>query len=815
MGSLQLGMPSPAMIPANWNIIIIDLKDCFFTIPLAAEDTSRFAFSVPTENCEEPMQRYHWTVLPQGMKNSPTICQQYVATALTPIRQQYPQLVCYHYMDDILLAGKPTENLTLTIQEVINSLNKYGLQIAEEKVQQVAPWKYLGWKITERTIQPQAVQLQTNISTLNDLQKLLGNINWIRTVIGIDNQMLAPLFDLLRGDSLITSPRQLTPEARKAIDNINVLLTRRQSHRLVEQHDICLYLCNQPQQPVALVGQWVTTLADPLVILEWVFLPYQLKKTITSRIELIALLIQRGRTRICELAGSEPAIISIPLTQEYLDWCLQHNVSLQIALEGYPGELVVHLPPHKLFSLLQEVGIVDRPLIKHQPVHGVTVFTDGSGKTGKAALVWRQNGQWQQEVYYVQGSPQIVELHAVIQAFKRWPEPLNIVSDSQYVVGVVQRIERAYIKHISNQKLFEMFKLLLYYINHRTEPYHIVHIRSHTHLPGFLAEGNERADRLTTPVWAAPVPDMFQQARMSHSFFHQSARVLRKQFHLTLSDARTIVQACPDCQQFASGPPPAINPRGLQALQLWQTDVTHVPEFGRLKYVHVSVDTFSHVIWASAATGETSRHIQTHFQGAFAVLGIPRQIKTDNGPGYISRPTQRFFQRWGVQHLTGIPHSPTGQAIIERTHRVLKTMLLKQKGGTVGDSPQTRLAKAMYVLNHLSFTPHTETPVMLYHFHSLGEVSQQTLRDKNVPVMVKSLLNGKWEGPFTLITWGRGYACVLTDHGPRWVPARCVRPALTKLQVPGKQQTTEKDPEGSAETSEDILSDSANCFDGK
>ncbi|NXI98254.1 POK6 protein, partial [Psophia crepitans] len=115
------------------------------------------------------------------------------------------------------------------------------------------------------------------------------------------------------------------------------------------------------------------------------------------------------------------------------------------------------------------------------------------------------------------------------------------------------------------------------------------------------AEGNERADRLTPPVWAAPVPNMFQQARMSHAFFHHSGQVLHKQFHLTLSDARMIVQACPDCQQFTGGPPPAVNPRGLQALQLWQTDVTHAPEFGCLKYVHVSVDTFSHTIWASAA----------------------------------------------------------------------------------------------------------------------------------------------------------------------------------------------------------------------
>lgn len=38
MGALQPGLPSPSMIPKNWDIIIIDLKDCFFTIPLDPED---------------------------------------------------------------------------------------------------------------------------------------------------------------------------------------------------------------------------------------------------------------------------------------------------------------------------------------------------------------------------------------------------------------------------------------------------------------------------------------------------------------------------------------------------------------------------------------------------------------------------------------------------------------------------------------------------------------------------------------------------------------------------------------------------------
>ena len=46
MGVLQLGIPSPTTIPQNWLIIIIDLQDCFFNIPLHLLDWERFTFSL-------------------------------------------------------------------------------------------------------------------------------------------------------------------------------------------------------------------------------------------------------------------------------------------------------------------------------------------------------------------------------------------------------------------------------------------------------------------------------------------------------------------------------------------------------------------------------------------------------------------------------------------------------------------------------------------------------------------------------------------------------------------------------------------------
>lgn len=73
MGALQLGLPSPVAVPKGYNVIVIDLQDCFFTIPLTLQDRKRFAFSLPSTNFKQPYQRYQWKALPQGMKNSPSL----------------------------------------------------------------------------------------------------------------------------------------------------------------------------------------------------------------------------------------------------------------------------------------------------------------------------------------------------------------------------------------------------------------------------------------------------------------------------------------------------------------------------------------------------------------------------------------------------------------------------------------------------------------------------------------------------------------------------------------------------------------------
>ncbi|XP_016151665.1 PREDICTED: endogenous retrovirus group K member 18 Pol protein-like [Ficedula albicollis] len=230
MGPLQQGLPSPTMIPRDWPLVIIDLKDCFFSIPLHPDDAHRMAFSVPSLNREEPLKRYHWVVLPQGLKNSPTICQWYVAGALAPARKRHPEARILHYMDDLLITASTNQKLQEARDCVIAEVQKAGLEICTSKIQEIAPWRYLGWKITEQTIRPQNIEISSKISNLQDLQQLIGEINWMRPILGIKNEDLSPLFNLLKGDNDIKSPRTLTLEAQETLQKIAEIIQYRQAH---------------------------------------------------------------------------------------------------------------------------------------------------------------------------------------------------------------------------------------------------------------------------------------------------------------------------------------------------------------------------------------------------------------------------------------------------------------------------------------------------------------------------------------------------------------------------------------------------------
>ena len=129
-------------------------------------------------------------------------------------------------------------------------------------------------------------------------------------------------------------------------------------------------------------------------------------------------------------------------------------------------------------------------------------------------------------------------------------------------------------------------------------------------------------------------------------------------FQLSRQEARDIISAFPTCTLTHHVPTtPGINPRGLYPNDSWQTDVTHVPSFGCLGALHVSVDTYSGMIYASAHSEETSARVISRFLQAFSYMGLPKHVKTDNGPAYVSHGFAKFLSDWNISHSTGIPYN--------------------------------------------------------------------------------------------------------------------------------------------------------------
>jgi hypothetical protein len=233
-------------------------------------------------------------------------------------------------------------------------------------------------------------------------------------------------------------------------------------------------------------------------------------------------------------------------------------------------------------------------------------------------------------------------------------DAFSLFTDSQYLYQVLCTIETALISHTADEELFHLFLWLQAFIHHCSAPCFVGHLHAHTNLPGPLTQGNAITDAATQQVF------VLQQAQDFHVLHHQNADVLKKQFGLSREAACQIVRSCTSCPQDFSVPTFGIYPRGLLPGHLWQMDVIHIPEFGRLQFVHVIINTFSHFLVATAQTGEAVKDFVAHCLHAFSILKIPKYIKTDNVPACTSKSFFSFCLHFGINLKTGIPYNPQG-----------------------------------------------------------------------------------------------------------------------------------------------------------
>lgn len=200
---------------------------------------------------------------------------------------------------------------------------------------------------------------------------------------------------------------------------------------------------------------------------------------------------------------------------------------------SFDGLIDNHYPKNPLLQFYTAHSIIFPKVTSDRLLpDGLDVYTDGS-KTGLGAYVVNNKTV---TIQCSPDSPQLVECQVVLEVLKRFFTPLNIISDSNYVVNAVSRLEATGLIKASS-KVAHLFRDIQAQLLNRHHPFFITHLRAHTSLPGPMVTGNMLATRSATYV----VLDSVAAAKEFHSTFHVPAETLRLKFHIIRAEAREIV----------------------------------------------------------------------------------------------------------------------------------------------------------------------------------------------------------------------------------------------------------------------------------
>ncbi|RMB94875.1 hypothetical protein DUI87_28679 [Hirundo rustica rustica] len=235
---------------------------------------------------------------------------------------------------------------------------------------------------------------------------------------------------------------------------------------------------------------------------------------------------------------------------------------LAIALAGFGGEIHYAAKP-PWTQLLAIVDIDLPPEIVYRPQPGPTIFTDTSSLTSTAAAMWQSEEQWQCiKTTDLTLSVQQLEAAAIVLACRLFPEEhLNIVTDSIFVAKLCLAMSRP---GVAVSTVAMMLEEALF---SQKGTISVIHVNSHNPVKGFFQIGNDKTDAAAKGLWT------LRDARQLHESLHIGAKALAKKCGISTADAKHVVATCPHCQKsplWSSG----VNPRGLKASEIWQTDFT-------------------------------------------------------------------------------------------------------------------------------------------------------------------------------------------------------------------------------------------------
>lgn len=204
-----------SITPDHKFFTVIDLANAFFSVPLHEDCQNIFAFTY--ENSQ-----FSYTVLPQGLKNSPSLFNNILKTHLSELTPHLPpNTVILQYVDDILIAAPSTAKNLQATSLVLHFLATKGYKVSKDKLQICRPTvHYLGRLITSgaTSMSPEhksSILNHPKPNTGKSLLSFLGLTGYSKQFVPNYQDLVSPLRALIRqkGYANLNAPLHWTPEA--------------------------------------------------------------------------------------------------------------------------------------------------------------------------------------------------------------------------------------------------------------------------------------------------------------------------------------------------------------------------------------------------------------------------------------------------------------------------------------------------------------------------------------------------------------------------------------------------------------------------
>ena len=211
-------------------------------------------------------------------------------------------------------------------------------------------------------------------------------------------------------------------------------------------------------------------------------------------------------------------------------------------------------------------------------------------------------------------------------------------------------------------------------------------------------------------------------ANRAHDVGHrgvQSTLLLAKDLlpSVTEREARMAVNSCEMCSSI--NPTPVQIPLGtLHVPTSWKrlaADVTHVADKKYLTMIDCGPSRFA--VWKPILREEATL-IVNQLEDVFRTLGAPKEIIFDNGKSFRSGPVRQICDKWKVKIHFRCADRPSGNAIVERSHKTIKDIAIKRNSNVLDAvaiynltvNPNTNKSPSCELFNRQSDNPFVWDP---------------------------------------------------------------------------------------------------------